>query len=280
MTNPLNSFQTNFGRFYAHPSSGLSNPQALLASQDMSNPYSPKPSVTNIIGMMDKKFLPAFYAKLVAEHAVANLETIRYQAETFGPEVAIGSLKTVPNMPNRNASIGDEIHAAIDSYVQGVPVTEFATSTAEAMYRQWLGFIRDTPIDIVRSEFTVWSYKHGYAGTGDLMWRHAGKLWIVDTKSGNRVYPEVAMQTSALAHADVILDSDGNESEMPASDFQGVMHIRPRSVRLYRLDRTDEAFETFLACKRLFDWKRFDAPKVIGTPLVESSVKKGSDEDS
>jgi hypothetical protein len=143
------------------------------------------------------------------------------------------------------------------------------------MFEQWKHFRAVYPMEIVRSEYTVWSYKHGFAGTGDLMWQTADGLWIVDTKSGNRVYPEVALQTTAAAHADVLLDALGNESQMPLAAVQGVMHVRPRSVKLYRLERTEEAWETFLAAKRIFDWKRFDADLVIqDDPFVTQFVKE------
>lgn len=273
MTNPLNSYQTNYGRFYAHPAAGLQTD-----TDDPFDLYAPRPSITNIIGMMHKSFLAPWYAKLVAEYAVTNMDALRYQVERFGPEVAIGSLKAVPSAPNVNAAIGDEIHAAIDDWCQlgHLPEThQFSTTTAAQMFAQWLHFADSHPMRIIRSEFTVWSYEFGYAGTGDLMWQADDGYWIVDAKSGNRVYPEVALQTSALAHADVILDANGNEHVMPVTQVQGVMHIRPRSVKLHRLEKTDQAWETFLACKRIFDWKRFDAPLVIQEPLVSQKTKDG-----
>lgn len=241
-------------------------------------PYTPRPSVTNIIGMIDKKFLPAYYAKLVAEYAVKNLASVKYQAEKFGDDVAIGSLKAVTNLPNPNAGIGDEIHDAIDQYCNDAKsVPEFSTLTAAHMYEQWLHFAAHYPMKIVRSEFTVWSYKHGYAGTGDLMIETADGLGVVDTKSGNRVYPEVALQTSSLSHADVILSADGTEHPMPKIDWQGVMHIRPRSVKLYSLGLTEQAWDTFLAAKRIFDWKRFDADRVMATIPVISQWTKATE---
>lgn len=224
--------------------------------------------------MMDKKFLPKYYARLVAEYAVKHLDTISYQVNQFGEDVAIGSLKAVPSQPNRNAGIGDEIHDAIDQFCQGGDYPKGLSLTAGHMYDQWLHFVTHYPMRIVRSEFTVWSYEHGFAGTGDLMVETADGLGIVDTKSGNNLYPEVALQTSGLAHADVILDADGTEHPMPKIDWQGGFHIRPRSAKLYRLARTDEAWDTFLACKRLFDWKRFDADLVMSTqPFISQKTK-------
>ena len=291
MTNPVNSFHTNFGRFYAHPKFALEHLQAstalssFLANNNITersdSPYSPNPSVTNITGMLNKSFLPPYYAKLVAEYAIDNLDGLAHAAEKFGRNVAIGQLKAVANQPNPASQIGDEVHNAIDLWVKKeLPADHrFSTPTAVHMFEQFLFFMTQIPFKVIRSEFTVWSYEHGFAGTGDLMLlleddflSPQGVLipkgvWLTDAKTGNQAYPEVAMQTTALSHADVILDSDGNESPMPPIDFQGVVHVRPRSVKLHQLAKTDAAWEAFLACKRLFDWNRFDRDLVLQTPF-------------
>lgn len=296
MTNPLNSYQTNFGRFYSHPSvtpaahklsavGSLARDLPGFGAVDPKDPYGPKPSITNITGMIDKKFLPPYYAKLVAEHAIPNLESLIAKREQFGNDIAIGVLKAVVNQPNPAALIGDEVHAAIDAWIKGEPATPLTTPTARNMFAQFENFMSIVKPKILHSEYTVWSYAHGFAGTGDLMWlidrsvvspqgvNIPEGVWIVDTKSGNNVYPEVALQTTAAAHADVILDGDGNESPMPSSDVQGVLHVRPRSVKLHKLERTDEAWETFLAAKRIFDWKRFDADLVLQEPYKTELAK-------
>lgn len=284
MTNPTRSFQTDFGRFYAHPSFILDAFKAKTAlgslgreaEIDPTDPYAPKPSVTNIIGMLNKAFLPPYYAKLVAEYAIENLDNLQETVKKFGPKVAVGTLKAIPNRPNPAAAIGDEVHNAIDMFVRNEEPDEgqtFSTPTAQNMYLQFLNFVSQAKPEIIRSEYTVWSYKHGYAGTGDLMWKLWGGLWIVDTKTGNQAHPEVAMQTSALAHADVILDANGNDTPMPQADIQGVLHVRPRSVKLHKLAKTDEAFEAFLACKRLFDWNRFEREAVLLDPYKTEMTK-------
>jgi hypothetical protein len=276
VTNPQNSFATNFGRFYAHPSAGLDKPENMNLNTDPFGIYSPKPSVTNVIGMMDKRFLPPFYAKVVAEYAIANLDALAAVVGKFGPSVAIGTLKAIPNRRHEASAVGDEVHSAIEAWCKdSANVPEFSTTTAAAMYHQWLYFTSQFSFEVVRTEFTVWSYAHGYAGTGDLLFKTEEGLWLVDAKTGKGVYPEVALQTSALAHADVILDVNGDEADMPATDIQGVVHVRPRSVKLHKLGRTGEAFDVFLSCKRIFDWRRFDAENVLQEPVRTECPKAG-----
>lgn len=236
-------------------------------------PFTPKPSITNIIGTLDEKFLPSFYSKLVAEHAVNNLGALNYSVEKFGPQISINALKAVPNRPNPAAAIGDEVHNAIDEFCTTGAITpeeNFATLTASRMYRQFLAFMKAEKPEVIASEFTVWSYRFGYAGTGDLMWRWRDAVWIVDTKTGNRVYPKVAMQCAALANADVIISDTGQELEVPKADKLGVFHVRPRSARLYELQNADEAFKAFVGLKAAFDWVRFYKPLTVpATPVAE-----------
>lgn len=239
--------------------------------------FSPKPSITNVISVMDEGFLPGYYSKLVAEHAIDNIESYRYQLGKFGRDIAVGALKAIPNRPNPASAIGDEVHNAIDRmFAEGevTPDDELSTTTARQMFRQWRHFYETEKPEVVATEYTVWSYKHGYAGTGDLLVKWRGQLWIWDTKTGNRVYPKTAMQCVALAKADVILAPSGEEVPMPEVERLGVLHVRPRSVRLYDLLHPEEAFAAFLGLKSAFDWRRFSKESTIPQrPLAEAQLK-------
>lgn len=275
ITKPQRSFDTNFGRFYAHPSQISVSAISRQGLEDPYSRYAPKPSITNIIGVMNEGFLPSFYAKLVATYAVEHVDEIVYQAGKFGENVAIGNLKAVVNRPHPASAIGDEVHTAIDDFAHGElhSSEDFATNTAWQMFRQFRNFATEHNVEITRSEFTVWSYQHGYAGTGDLMFSLNGIKWLVDTKTGTSVWPKVAMQVAALNNADVILDVDGSEHPMTPSDKLGVLHVRPRSCRLYELQNTEEAFQAFLGLKTVFDWKRNDADGTIPQkPSLESKA--------
>lgn len=275
ITVPVRSFNTDFGRFYAHPASGVggfsSNALSRYNGMEADGPFSPKPSITNILKQWDEGFLPGYYSRLVAEHAVNNLDAVRETVKKFGAQVAIGVLKGVPNQPHPAGPIGDEVHAAIDAFHRETEIPELTTITARRMFARYKGFIAEHKPEIIRSEFTVWSYKHGYAGTGDLLWRFRDETWVVDTKTGSRVYPKVAMQCAALAKGDVIIDAEGNEYKMHDVDKIGVLHVRPMSARLYELQHADIAFQAFLGLKAVFDWVRFGKEAAVpALPLLET----------
>lgn len=209
--------------------------------------------------MMDEGFLPGYYSKLVAEYAVNEHAAWRKIFDMFGAPAAIDMLKNIPNLPHPNAKIGDEIHAAVNVRLdQGAGAeVELTTITAKRMYRQFNAMLDDVKPKDVMSEYTVWSYQHGYAGTGDLMWRVGRDNWVIDLKSGTRLYPKTAMQVAAAAHADVFIDASGNEVPVPKIHRYGGMHVRPMSIRLYEFYEQEWAWRAFLACKELFDWVRF-----------------------
>lgn len=263
MTAPARSFYTQFGRFYAHPSSGV---QSALGRQDFGNErYDPKPSITNIISVINEEFLPGYYAKLVATHAVEHLDQLVYSVKRFGPDVAIGQLKAVPNQGNDAAAIGDEVHAAVDKLHRGEVTEEFETVTAQHMFDSYRAFCRNYTdyYKVDTTEYTVWNYQYGYAGTGDLLCTINGETWVIDIKTGNRVYPKVGLQTAAISHGEVIIDDNGTEIPMVTVHRHGVLHVRPRSTTLYELKDSDVSWEAFKAAKTIFDWKRFHAGYVV-----------------
>ncbi len=288
MTAPLRSFDTYLGRFYAHPQTP---PEDLRTTRwgggtwDVPKlprtRFSPNPSITNIMKVLDEGFLPGYHSKLVATYAVEHLDEVTTLISESSPEAAIELLRAVPDIPHPNAAVGDQIHYAIEQDVarrQGRPYREASLSTigARRMFAQWLKFIQDEKPEILHSEFNVWSYKHDYAGTGDLMMVIRGMPWIIDLKSGNRIYPKVAMQTAAAQNADSLITADGAEIEMPRSAYLGVLHIRPMSIKLYQIEREEEAWRAFLNCRGLFEWLwHYKDESLPDTPLIEvkASIK-------
>lgn len=277
MTRPKRTFDTEFGRFYNHPASQARVSSALaqvLSSVRTTDREQPNPSVTNIMKVLDEGFLPRYYSRLVADFAVEAHEQIDAMLIAGNAEQAVELLRTRPDLDHMNSAIGTEIHKAIEDYADGKkPVLTWPQSAK--MFAQWVYFQKMTGIKLIRTEFTVWNYTHGYAGTGDFIAKLNGRYMIVDAKSGTRIYPKVAMQNAAIQHGESIIAVNGEEKPFQWIEDLGVLHIRPMSCKLYKLERTEEAFEAFLACKRLFDWIRFDKDGCIpAKPDIETLYRK------
>jgi hypothetical protein len=144
-----------------------------------------------------------------------------------------------------------------------------APQSAKWMWQTWLKFVDAYKPQFTGSEFTVWSNRHGYAGTADFSAHIFGWHVLVDIKTGKYPYPEVAMQLAAIANADFILGADGTESPIPHYDRYAVLHLRPRGARLHPVDKIPEAFQSFLALKQVFDWNINSAPySILESPKV------------
>jgi hypothetical protein len=238
---------TEHGRFYYHPGRG----------------HDGKPSITNIIG---KKFKPLFGAgmKEAANYAADNIATLA----TLEREQIFQLCTHTPRRPDSPSAIGDIVHGMIERYVKGDAPTHDEVmgshQTVKWMWGQFLKFQEYYKPEYTGSEFTVWSDKYGYAGTADLGFRIGGAHVLCDAKTGKATYPEVAMQLAAIQYADFIITPDGRELPIPQYDRYAVLHIRPRSATLKPVFKIPEAFEAFLALKKVFDWDVFHANEAIG----------------
>src|SRR5579859_3851227 len=143
LTDPKRAFNTDHGRFYRHVSA------VLQGYDDPKHPYAPRPSITNIMKMLDEGFLPAYHSKLVATYAIEERELVEKIRALHGDQAAIDMLKAVPEQPHPNGAIGDNIHAWIDAYhkqkesefYKNVALPELVTPTARKMQVQYLGFL-------------------------------------------------------------------------------------------------------------------------------------------
>jgi hypothetical protein len=254
MTDPALSKRTDNGRFYVHPGK-----------------HHQVPSITNVTGIKAKPGIAGWGYRICAEFVADNLDSI-YSLKDRGAIIDM-----VRNAPYRStdgsAHVGDVVHEWIDRTIKGeiVPDDEFAAPyvmkndkkimlspaagrTARNMWTQFRGIENRYPIKWLYSETTVWSEKYDYAGTLDWIADIGGAVTLGDTKTGNNVYPEVAMQLAALAFADYAIDSQGNQFQLPEPEKFAVLHLRPRGARLHQVVNIDEAFKSFLGLRACFEW--------------------------
>lgn len=251
MTDPVLSVKTANGRYYTHPGRGKQ-----------------VPSITNIKDLRNIPALKYWAAKEAANYAADNREKLAglEREEVFQ---LVKSAPFAQSSTRAEASlVGDIVHEWIDQVIKGVSTYENidtavytgkdgaerqAPQQARQMFRQFGGFLDRYKPKWVASEFTVWSDKHGYAGTADWAAYIGPALVLGDNKTGSGVYPDTAMQLAALGNADYILEPDGTEKELPKFERYAISHIRPRFSRLIPVEHTDEWFRAFLGLKTLFD---------------------------
>lgn len=213
------------------------------------------PSVTTIIGVMDKPALKSWVGKSVAEYAVDNVNSW----VGLPREDAIDLLKNSPwRYTRRKADIGSMIHDAIDASTRGEVVElddEHRPRVAGV-----LSFLERNVSEILAAECTLFHATLGYAGTADMFVRlKSGKTACLDWKTGKGVYGEVALQLAAYSRAEFMAVQEGAgwvKRDVPDCDFSLCCHL-PESggLHVYKIDKSEEDWEGFRACCDVLRWQ-------------------------
>ena len=216
------------GRHYRHPNGEL------------------VPSITNIIGVLNKPALPRWAALKVAEQAVAMRDSLTKLDE----EEAITILKQSPwRSSTRAADRGTTIHAYLETRLQGLEPKEISGDAAR--YRKAAdAFLEEWQPKPVAIEQTV--FGDGYAGTGDLWAVLAnGATAILDYKTSKAVYAEAALQLAALSYADLL--PDGTTLTDPV-DEAWVIRIGEDGYEAKRVANLEYNYAAFRACLQAWHW--------------------------
>lgn len=239
------------------------------------------PGVTSVLNMLPKPFLTFWNAKLVAETAVAQIDTIVRLAER-DPAGAIDYLKGAPRrFTQQAANLGSDAHDLFERMARGEKINPrhiHSDLVPFALhFAAWLEEIKPTFLHL---EETVWSDTYGYAGSFDAIAVIDGETVIIDwktTRSG--VHEDVSLQLKAYASADrIILASTGESVPLPQIDAAAVLHVRPEGAELVPVDYSDDLFAFFLALLKIYEWDTARKKRVIGKPAWRTGhVKTGTE---
>lgn len=225
-------------------------------------------SVTTLQNQLAKPQLVAWAARLSAEYAVDNWETLT----ALDPAERRDEIKAAHERSrNTAAARGTTIHALAEDLLAGRPVDcpETLLPQVEGMARFW----ETAGWEQLHAENLVWSPADedlglcAYAGQFDLIVRDTleGTVGLVDLKTGSRVYPETATQVEAYRTAAFMVDADA-DVDMPDVDWTGVLHVQPTETVLHVV--TPEAAR---AAREQFSLLRM--MKAAEKPWLEEAVR-------
>ena len=227
MTSPRNATTTKSGRTYTWGDETFT-------------------SVTTLLSALSKPALVGWAAKVVAEYAVAHMAEIHALA-LADPDGAIRALKGSPwQQRDKAADLGTYVHAQIEARILGQTPAEPPADVATRVgyFQQWAD---DYLPNFEAAEATVYNRDAGYAGTLDIIATIGGTRYIVDIKtSKSGVFPEMALQLAAYAHAEFIGAPDGTEAAMPQIDAGAILWISPAGYQFVRVRIDLEIFDAFL----------------------------------
>ncbi len=193
------------------------------------------PSVTWICSHYPKGI--PFY-RWLASTGWDEAEAIRQAAGDKGSKVhqAVADLlagKTIPmDAPYMNQTSGQPEPLTLEEY------------ECLLAFRDWWRSLVNP--ELLQSEFTLRG--EDYAGTGDLLCKIDGRIWLIDMKTSQQVWPEHELQVSAYAHA-------LPEELRTFPPALGILQIGyRRNERRWKLTEVPDQFDLFLAAKEI--WKK------------------------
>lgn len=213
------------------------------ADENLNPIYKPVPSVTWICGSYPKGV--PFY-KWLADKGWDESQAIKEAA----------------------GNKGSKIHQAIDAILKGdqdiridskfinhktEQPEELTLEECDAILA-FLAWYKETKPEVICWEYTIYSDKHNYAGTIDLVCRINGKLFIVDFKTGQNVWPEYELQVSAYGKA--ILNGEHAITQIGYVETIGlaILQIGYRGNKAgYKFKEVDMQFDLFLAAQKIWE---------------------------
>jgi len=210
-------------------------------------------------------------------------------AKLTDADLALRWLKGAPDRSRDTAAKrGTAIHKASEDVVranareamqlilEGKPLPEWPEPLRPYMENGFLPWVRDYRPVVEATEATVYNRTQQYAGTLDLLAavRHprvSPGVKVIDYKSGNRIYPESALQVAAYSRGEFVGGPDGvTELAMPAVDQEWgyVLHLTPKGYFFRPADIRAPIYRFFLFVREVARFAVDVAPGVLGEPLV------------
>lgn len=201
------------------------------------------PGVTTLLSKgLPKPALTNWAARTAAEYAVDNWDELSEDR----PSSRLARIKDAPWKSRDAAALrGTKLHYAAEQ----LQTTGRADVEPEQipLVESYLRFVDDWQPEILHTEAAVYSVKHGYAGTLDLIAELCdGQRWLLDLKTSNKgVYGDMALQLAAYRYAEILQGEDA-EVPMPAVDQVGIVHVRADGYDLVPLTAGPAQFRAFL----------------------------------
>lgn len=220
--------------------------------------YGPFKSVTHYLKIIDKSGpLTRWAAKIALENAREELLNIGGpEPKLMEPDFINGIIERAAVRPlaalKEAGDFGTRAHALFDRYVTGQSLGEIPDDLKTAL-DGLLKFLDENEIAIVQGDTKVISLKHGYGGTFDAIATRKGKYGILDWKTSNACYPEMALQVAAYCEA--------TYETMDILPKWGMVIRFGKNIAEYEAKEVydlDASFQAFLTAKKLVDYMKLE----------------------
>jgi hypothetical protein len=185
---------------------------------------------------------------------------------------------------NKAAGEGTQVHTAIDSFLNGNEINwidEFGNAKYSLevwkMILKFAEFWNTHKPELVATEYHLFSDKHEFAGTADLVVRFQDKLWLLDIKTSNSLHTSYDLQLAAYATA-------WSETHSDAIERTGILwlkastrgegkgdNIQGKGWQLKVIDDIEKNFKMFQNIQEIYKLENPDFKPM--TELLPTSIK-------
>jgi hypothetical protein len=160
----------------------------------------PVPGCTTVLRRIGKgDTLIQWAANQAAEYVIASYRDGMGQGDVVR---LANEAKLAWNATRREAAdIGTEVHSYAEAILRGEPAPKLSTDEARQGAQAFERWLEEHYVKPQAIERRVFSKKHWYAGTTDLVAVIGRRLAIADFKTSSGIYPEYALQLSAYKGA-------------------------------------------------------------------------------
>ena len=227
------------------------------------------PSVTNILGILDKPALTWWYVKGALSAAWESREALRHMPDA---DTAYNAFKSAAHKKrDKAADLGTDIHNVCEALAGDRKLPSYS-ATAKPYVDQFLRFVSEHDVEFLAVERTVIHPDVGYGGTYDALVRMHGELCLLDFKTGSGVYPEAALQLSALANAPYYIDERGRY-EHEQIEAAGVVHLQPDDYSVIPVHNMPANFQAFTGLRAAWEFvKGGGAETALGPPVQPAKI--------
>jgi len=176
---------------------------------------------------------------------------------------------------NAAGNKGSKVHQAVELLILGGTVKmedkleNKETGEMEALtleeyeailaFAEWFDIVKPKILAIEKYGINE---KENYAGTIDLICEIEGKVWLIDFKTSQHIWPEHIIQVSAYKHSDL-----GKEHRV---EKLGILQLglKKNKIKKYRFTEVEDKFGLFLAAKQIWASENENVePKVKDYPI-------------
>lgn len=161
------------------------------------------PSVTTILGILDKPALLSWASNCAVDYIQENLEAVKDPMDVHrGEQILQEARKAYATKRDDAASSGTQAHHAIEAYIHGLDPSEYLVSDeSKKAFEAFKSWEDKNHVQWLETECEVVSENHGYAGRFDAIAMINGHKYLVDFKTSKGVYDEMRYQVSAYLQA-------------------------------------------------------------------------------